>query len=344
MFCDKTRYFCYMVKCRLKLTGFGAYRPERIQNSSELDKIFNQPEGFTLSRFGIKERPIASNHETSSYMATKACEEALDSARWHPKDIDLIIGGCGVMEQPIPSTSVLVQFGLGLERSGIECFDVNMTCLSFLKGLETAAMAINSQKAKRILLFSADIASAGLDYESPHASAIFGDGAAAVCIEAHEDENGPAVLSSVFKTYSSGKDTAHIKSGGTRVRVFDDVETFKEGAKFFMDPIGIFRAAGRILPVILRNTLEEAGLDLSEIDNFICHQASAPALEHMRNTIVDRPERVVDIFENTGNQIAASLPNALYAAHKAGRLTPNSHALLLGTSAGISIGSMVLRL
>lgn len=333
-----------MIKSKLKLTGFGRYRPEYSQDSTELDIIFKEPLGHTYNKFAIKSRPIASPKETSSFMAIKACEEALSGANWQPNDIDLIIGGCGVMEQPIPSTSVLVQSGLGMERSGIECFDVNMTCLSFLKGLEVAAMAINSGKAKRILLFSADIASAGLDYDSPHASAIFGDGAAAVCIEGHEDENGPALLSSVFKTYSIGKDTAHIKSGGTRIRVQDDLEVFKAGAKFFMDPVGIFRAASRVLPLILRDTLDFAGVEMNNIDNFICHQASAPALEHMRNTIKTRPERVIDIFEDTGNQIAASLPNALYAAHKMGRLTPNSHALLLGTSAGISIGAMVLKI
>lgn len=333
-----------MIKCKLRLAGFGHYRPKFSQASNELDKVFNQDEGFTFERFGIKERPIASAHETSSFMAIEASKEALENAEWNAKDLDLIIGGCGVMEQPIPSTSVFVQYGLGLERSGIECFDVNMTCLSFLKGLEIAAMAINSKKAKRVLLFASDIASAGLNYENPQSSAIFGDGAGAICIEAHDDDNGPALLSSVFKTFSSGKDTAHIKSGGTRVRINDDLEKFKEGAKFHMDPIGIFRAAGRVLPLILRDTLDFAGLEIASIDNFICHQASAPALEHMRNTVIDRPERVIDIFENTGNQIASSLPNALYAAHKIGRLTPGSHALLLGTSAGISIGAMVLRL
>lgn len=327
---------------KVKISGYGRYRPKYMQNSEELDVFFGQEKGFTFEKFGIVERPIANREETTSFMAAQASIEALEQAKI--KIPDAIFGACGVMEQPIPSTAVFVQKALGLEKSGIQCLDINMTCLSFMAAFETAAMMIAMGRIKTALIFSSDIASAGLNYKNPEVSAIFGDGAAAIVIEGHDDENGPALLATNFKTYSSGIDTAHLRAGGTKIRIDDGYDALKEGAKFHMDPVGIFRAAGRYIPRILNDILEDAKIKIDDIDNFICHQASAPALEYLRHIVKNNDDRIIDIFPHYGNQIAASLPNALYEAAKTGRLKPNSHALFLGTSAGVSIGAMVLRL
>lgn len=321
--------------------GFGRYLPATRTSSHDLDRVYGQPDGWTEGRFGIASRHTASRDETSSVMAAKACREALAEAGWEPKVLDVIIGACGVMEQPIPSTSVLVQHELGLQKSGIPCFDINMTCLSFLAALDQVSLAMKAGRYRRALVFSSDIASAGLNYSRPEMSAIFGDGAAALCVEVADD--GPAILSARFTTLSSGKDLAHLRAGGTRVRVKDGFEALSQAAQFHMDAFGIFKAAGRYLPRVIAETVEAAGLVLDDIETIICHQASAPALEYVRHLIKVRPERIVDVFSEQGNQIAASLPSALYTAYHRGRLSKGSHALLLGTSAGISMGAMVMR-
>lgn len=326
----------------LAVRGTGAYAPARRQPSSELDNLFGQPDGWTAQKFGISERGIASRAETSSIMAARACRDALAEAGWDGAEVDVIVGACGVMEQPIPGTSVLVQAELGLEKSGIPCFDVNMTCLSFLSALDLVSLGFKAGRWRRALVFSSDIASAGLDFRHPEMSAIFGDGAAAACVEAGEDD-GPAVLASRFMTLGSGRELAHLKSGGTRIRIADGFDALSEGARFHMDPFGIFKAAGRPLGRMIGEVLAGAGLTLDRIDAVIAHQASQPGLEYLRHTLGERPERVADIFATTGNQIAASLPSALHAARRQGRFRPGGHALLLGTSAGVSLGAMVLR-
>jgi 3-oxoacyl-[acyl-carrier-protein] synthase-3 len=325
------------------IKGCGRYRPRTEQPSAALDPLFGQVEGWTQQQFGIDVRAIAQRDETTSWMAARACEAALAEAGWDAGDIDLLVGACAVMEQPIPGTSVLVQYELGLAKSGIHSFDVNMTCLSFISALDLVSLMMRTGRSKRALIFSSDIASAGLDYSRPKVSAIFGDGAAAICLEAHDDPAGPAVLSALFRTFSSGKDTAYLRSGGTSVRITDGFDALRDGALFHMDPFAIFKCAGRHLPGLLQGVTEAAGTSLDAIDAFICHQASAPALEHLRHLLGDRPERVVDIFADHGNQIAASLPNALHAARRQGLWQPGGQALLLGTSAGISLGAMVLR-
>lgn len=328
---------------KFKIVGYGQYLPKHIQNSEELDIIYNQPQGWTLENFNIKTRHIANREETSSFMASEACKDALSQSNWGQGDFDVIIGACGVMEQPIPNVSAMVQKKLGLEKSGIYCFDVNMTCLSFLSALDIAAKGIALGQYRRALVFSSDIASAGLDYDTPKSSAIFGDGAAAICIEACSKEENSGLLASRFRTYSSGIDTAHLRSGGTNIRIDDGFEALKLGAKFHMNSSGILRAVGKYLGSFTKDILMDANIEASDLDLIICHQASAQGLEYFRHILKGKSDKIIDVFAQYGNQIAASIPNSLYYAYKKQRIKPGDTILLIGTSAGISIGGMVIK-
>ncbi len=325
------------------LAGFGAYAPRERRPSEALDAIYGQSPGWTEAQFGIAVRGVAAPDETTSMMGTEAARRALAMAGWGPGEFDVLIGACGVMEQPIPGTSVLIQQAMGLGQSGIWAFDVNQTCLSFVTALDVAAMGFATGRFRRALIVSSDIASCGLDWDTPASSAIFGDGAAAVCVEAGEDREGPGLLSRGFETYGDGKDLAAIRSGGTRMRLEAGFEAFAEGARFRMDPFGIFKAASRTLPALLDRVLGEAGLTRETVDVIVGHQASAPALEHARRLMGGDPDRLIDIFATRGNQIAASLPTVLVEAQATGRLGPGKTVLLVGTAAGISLAAMVLR-
>jgi len=326
------------------IAGSGAYLPRDRVPSTALDQRFGQTEGWTETQFGIVSRGVAAPDETTSFMAAAAARAALADAGWTTADIDVLVGACGVMEQPIPGVSILVQERLGLGRSGVWAFDVNQTCLSFLTALDVVAMGMATGRFRRALIVSSDIASAGLDWSQPASSAIFGDGAAAVCVEAAGDPDGPALLSRGFESYGEGKDLAVLRSGGTRLRLEDGLEALTAGARFEMDAFGIFKAAARRLPVLVDRVLREAGLTRETVDLVLCHQASRPGVEHIRRLMGGDPERVIDIFGDHGNQIAASLPTVLARARESGRATPGATALLLGTAAGISAAAAVLRL
>jgi 3-oxoacyl-[acyl-carrier-protein] synthase III len=330
-----------------RIVGYGRYQPRQTRTSAELDIAFGQPAGWTEDKFGIARRGVAAPDETSSMMGAAAARDALAMAGWAQGEFDVLIGACGVMEQPIPGTSVLIQNALGLGKSGIWAFDVNQTCLSFLTALDVAAMGIETGRFKRALIVSSDIASAGLDMKDPQTASIFGDGAAAICIEktgnAPNSDGAPGLLSRRFETYGDGKDLATLRSGGTRIRIAEGIEALTEGSYFRMDAFGIFKAAAKSLPRIIDQVLGEAGLTRETVDLVICHQASHPGLEHVRRLMGGNPERVVDRFDVQGNQIAASLPSVLVDAHATGRIRPGTSILLLGTAAGISAAAMVLR-
>ncbi|MGZ9100357.1 MAG: 3-oxoacyl-[acyl-carrier-protein] synthase III C-terminal domain-containing protein, partial [Brevundimonas sp.] len=302
------------------LAGLGAYAPRDIRSSEALDAVFGQPPGWTAAQFGIAARGVAAPDETTSMMGAEAARRALAAAGWADGEFDVLIGACAVMEQPIPGASVLIQDALGLGRSGIWAFDVNQTCLSFVTALDVAAMGFETGRFRRALVVSSDIASAGLDWATPAAAAIFGDGAAAVCLEAGTDPDGPGLLARGFETYGEGKHLATLRSGGTRIRVEHGIEALTAGARFHMDAFGIFKAAARALPALIDRVLGEAGLTRETVDVIVGHQASAPGIEHVRRLMGGDPERVIDIFASHGNQIAASLPTVLVEARARGLL------------------------
>ena len=245
------------------------------------------------------------------------------------------------MEQPIPGCACLIQRRLGLGASGIAAFDVNATCLSFLVGLDVATLGLSAGRWRRALVVSADIASAALDEADPEASVIFGDGAAAFALEACD---GPsALLGYRLETYGDDADLCRLEAGGTRLRPRDDLPAFLDGAVFRMDGPGVFRATASRFRSFLDRLLSDAGVREDEIDVVTPHQASAAALAYLRRAAPVLNERVVDIFADHGNQIAASLPSALHAAIASGRLTRGGVALLLGTAAGVSLGGAVVR-
>ena len=272
-------------------------------------------------------------------MAAQAARMALDNAGLDARDLDLILGGCGVMEQAIPSTATLVQARLGLGDSGIPAYDVNATCLSFVQALDLAAMKIRCGQARHVLVFSADIASVGLDWAEPDTAAIFGDGAAAVVLGA--DGDGP--LAARFETYGAARDACVLEGGGTRITAAVDPEAAIRASYFRMDGQAAFRAAARHLPRFLKRLLGDAGASLSDLACIVPHQASGLALEHGLARLGLPVQRVIKTFSRYGNQIAASIPTALHTAVEEGRIQRGDLVLLLGTSAGVSIGGMVVR-
>lgn len=321
----------------LSIRGTGSYLPTRIVTSDDIDQRLGWAAGTCLGTYGIVQRHIADRDETTSAMAAEAALRAMEMAGLAPRDLDLIIGACGVTEQAVPSTAVLVQRRLGLERCGTPAWDVNATCLGFIQGLGVAALHIQAGLAQRVLVFSSDIASVGLDWNDPDTAVIFGDGAGAVVVEAGEG----ALLSSGFETWSEAHDACVLEAGGTRVNAERGILAGQD--RLQMDGQRVHRVASRQLPRFLRRLLIRSGIGLDRLDCVIPHQASAATIQHAIHNLLLGAERVINIFPHTGNQIAASIPTALDHAVRGGRLKHGDHALLIGTSAGVSLGGAVLR-
>lgn len=328
----------------LKILGTGEYLPSLTVTSAALDARFGKPAGWTRRHSGIDCRHFATAEETTSTMAARAAARALDAAGIEATDLDCIVAACSVGEQPIPCTGALIQRAMGLGGSGIPAFDVNATCLSLLVAIDLMAMAIASGRHRRVLVVSSEIASAGLPWDEPATAMLFGDGAVAMVLGAANPDDDAALLGAHFETYGDGAEFCGIRSGGTRVRLADDAEIFARGSTFRMDGPSTYRMAAKRMPAFLDALMARAGVAIDDLAAIVPHQASDKALDHLQRALRLRPDALVRVLPERGNQMAASVGVALHAARSSGRVKDGDLVALVGSGAGLAFGGVVLRL
>ena len=325
---------------KLSLSGVGKYLPKKVILAQDIyDRLGKKDE---KNKLNISHRYFANVDETTSFMATEAAQEALRDANLAVEELDCIIGACGVMEQSIPGTSVLVQTRLGLENSGITTFDINTTCLSFLSALDIASYMIEASRFKNVLIFSSDIPSLGLDWNNAENCVIFGDGAAAAIFSKASNNKEIKIISSHMETYSKGSDYCRVRAGGTLLHPTQFKGDLLEHALFEMNGKMAYKLTAEIIQDFIRKLFSKTDLQLSDIDLVIPHQASSLALHHLRKELHIPQEKLIDIFSTHGNQVAASIPTALYEAVNLGKIKRGDKILMIGTGAGIALGGIIL--
>ncbi len=329
--------------CRpLRVLGSGVAAAIDTLPSSAIDARLGLPIGSVEKRSGVLARRVEARRSAAE-LGADAARAALSNAGLELSQIDAVVAASATMDQAMPCNAALIHRELGLSERGIPAFDVGASCLGFLVAIDTATALIAAGRYRRMLVVAADIASCGLDWDHLESSAIFGDGAAAVIVEASEGAHGGGLLAAAFATYSEGANYCEIRAGGSRYHPSRISEPFTPLTTFRMDGQAVFRLAARHLGGFIDGLLAQAGLTLAEIDVVVPHQASRHGLDFLRRLLRVPRERVVDIFATHGNQVAASLPSALHHAITTGRLQPGATALLIGTGAGVSFGGLVLR-
>ncbi|PTM59854.1 beta-ketoacyl-ACP synthase III [Desmospora activa] len=324
----------------IQIITTGKYLPERVVTSAMLDKNLGLPQGWSYKASSVRTRHYVTS-ETASEMGALAAEKALSQAGLTIQDIDCLIAVSGTMEQAIPCNAALLHRRLIPDGNHpIPAFDINATCLSFLTGLDLASHAIHAGQYRRVLLISSEIASIGLNWDQQKSCVLFGDGAAAVVVQATPLGHSSRILATHMQTYSQGADYTQIRGGGTKhhPRTNPPPGYFL----FDMDGKGVYRLVSRYLPAFVEQLLNRADVDIADLDLVIPHQASGMAMELLRKKLGIPGEKYMSILENHGNVIAASLPMALHEAIQQGRLQRGSRVMILGTSAGTSLGGVVL--
>lgn len=327
----------------LWIRGTGHVVPAQALTSAALDRQLNLPPGRVEAVGGVRSRYVAAPGESAASLAAQAAHRALAAAGLTLADVDCLVATSATMDQGMPCNAALVHAELGLSQRAIPAFDINASCLGFLAALDSLSWMLAGGRYRCLLLVAADLASCGLDWSQLEASAIFGDGAAAVVLSPAANEPGsPRLLASRLRTYSEGVHWCEIAAGGSRYHPSRIDQPFAPLTHFRMDGRKIFRLAARHLPALVDELLVEAGLTLADIDWIVPHQASHLALSHISQQLGFAPGRVVDIFADHGNQVAASLPTALDLAIRDGRIQRGQRLLLLGTGAGLSLGGAVV--
>ena len=318
---------------RFQIDSVGFHAPPRVQTAAELAPLIGVDEGWIVQRTRVRERRIC--EEPSERMGARAAREALGDG----PPPDLIVNASLTPTQLIPDTSVFIQRELGM--SGIPSFSIHATCLSFLVGLHTVGALLEAGAYERILLVSAEQSSVSRDLSHPESAALFGDGAAATVVVPTPEGGSGELLAYRMTTLPEHAHLAEFQGAGTRHHP-NDPGTLQGHNLFRMKGPAIYKRAVLSVARQLKQTLADAGLQPQEIDWVVPHQASGPALATIPR-FGFRQDRVVDIVESYGNCIAASIPMALYTLVQSGRLERGQTVLMLGTGAGLSVASAILR-
>jgi 3-oxoacyl-[acyl-carrier-protein] synthase-3 len=297
--------------------------------------------GWTAQHTGVLTR-YHSEEARSAVLGAQVARDAVARAGLELSDIGLILSGSGTMQQPIPCNAALIAAELGGEVAGVPAFDVNSTCLGFLTALDVASRMLHPERCRHALIVTCELGARGLNPNQKESFGLMGDGAAAAVVS-YDESGASLLLASRMETYAEGGAYVSIEGGGTRLPAWSMTPENEPQYRFRMDGRRLVQFALNYAPAFLDRLLGEAGIRMDEVAVVVPHQASMPALHLLRRKLGIPAERFVVTVDRVGNTIASSLPIALHAAIADGRLARGQVALVVGTSAGFSIGGVALR-
>jgi 3-oxoacyl-[acyl-carrier-protein] synthase-3 len=324
--------------CRAAITGWGLYRPAQVLSNHDLEKLVDTNDAWIHTRTGIRERRIAGPGETTSSMATIAARQALQKAELSPLDVDLIICATTTPDQLIPATACLIQHNLGAEHAA--AFDLNTACTGFLYALATGSQFIQAGGAKRVLVVAGETLSRFINWEDRTTCILFGDGAAAVVLEATTQDNG--VLSTVLGSRGDVEHMLTIEAGGSARPA--SAETVAEKAHCIrMRGNEVFKLAVRSMAHSAQEALAKAGLTTRDIRTVIPHQANQRILTATQGALGLTDAQTYTNIERYGNTGAASIPIALGEFLQGNTIDVGEHLLMVAFGGGLTWGAAVVR-
>ena len=305
-----------------RIAGTGSYLPEKVVTNQDLEKMMETSDEWIRERTGIKRRHLAADGETTSDLALAAAYRALDMAGITVEDIDLIVIGTTTPDKVFPGTACIVQRRMGIRGCG--AFDIQAACSGFIYGLDMADRYIRTNAAQNVLVIGAETLSRITNWKDRTTAVLFGDGAGAVVLQATDE---PGIISTHIHADGQYEDLLQVPQGVSNG--YDAVRA--EEAYIQMNGNAVFRRAVATLDSIARETLDRNGIDKHDLDWFVPHQANlriisaaAKKLEH-------------------ANTSAASIPLALDAAVRDGRIKRGELLLFEAFGAGFTWGSALLR-
>lgn len=320
---------------RSVVMGCGSYLPERRVTNDDLAKMVDTTDEWIVERTGIHERHIAAEGELTSHLALKAARAAIADAKIDAQEIDMIVLATTTADNTFPATAVTVQAELGLHHGA--AFDVQAVCSGFVYALSIADTFIRCGQAKTVLVIGAETFSRLLDWTDRTTCVLFGDGAGAVVLRVAEGEGTTAdrgILTSHLHSDGRYKEKLYVDGGPSSTGTVGHVR---------MEGREVFRHAVINISDTINEALAATGLKAADIDWFVPHQANKRILDGTAKRIGLPPEKVVITVGQHGNTSAASVPLALDAAVRDGRIKRGDLVLLEAMGGGFTWGSVLLR-
>ncbi|MFI0463716.1 MULTISPECIES: beta-ketoacyl-ACP synthase III [Saccharopolyspora] len=307
-----------------RLLGFGSTQGNRIVTNDDLAKIVDTNDEWIRQRVGIIHRRLGDDDQTVVSMAVEAGAKAIANAGLAPSDVDQVIVATCTMQGGIPNAAAQVADQIGIKAKS--AYDLNAACAGFVYALSTASDAVRSGSARNVLVIGSERFQEWLDWEDRANCIIFADGAgAAVVGPAEEPELGPGVLGSAGDLV----DTIYLR---------DAKYIYQEGQS-------VFRWATTQIAPVAAQAVEAAGLQLSDVDVLVPHQANLRIVEAIAKKLKTQGARddlvVARDIVYSGNTSSASIPLAIDHMRAAGEIPSGAVMLLVGFGAGLSYAAQV---
>lgn len=327
-----------MTMPRAYIAGCGSYLPKRAVSNEELAEMVDTSDEWIVTRTGIRQRHIAADDEMTSDLAYNAAVAAIEHSNTEVSEIDIVIVATTTPDNTFPATAVKVQSRLGMPNGA--AFDLQAVCSGFIYGLSVANSMIRSGQARCILLIGAETFSRLLDWEDRSTCVLFGDGAGAVVIKADPDDsdasgaNARGILSTHIHSAGEYNDLLYVDGGPSSTGTVGHVR---------MEGREVFRHAVVNLAEVVDEALDANGLERSDIDWLVPHQANKRILDSTAKKLGLDESRVVVTVDRHANTSAASIPLALDEAVRDGRIKSGQLLLLEAMGGGLTWGAGLVR-
>jgi 3-oxoacyl-[acyl-carrier-protein] synthase-3 len=314
-----------------RMTGWGKYVPERVLTNFDLEKMVDTSDEWIRTRTGIRERHICAPGETCCSMSVAAAQRALEVAKLPAAKVELIIVATSTPDYLVPSVASMVQDRLG--ATDVPAFSLQAGCTGWTVALVTACQFIQTGAYRNALVIGTEHLSFGVDWTDRNTCVLFGDGSAAVVLEASDQPTG--LLSFEMGSDGSEYDAIFVPGcGGVHPashEVIDQRQTYLR-----MDGRRVFKFASRVLADSVARVVSASGLTMNDVALILPHQANDRILELARRRLGVPPEKMMVNIDRYGNTSAASVPLALVDALEEGRLKPGDRVVFVGFGAGLT--------
>ncbi len=312
------------------ILGTGAALPTNRVSNDDLAQRVETSDEWIVARTGIRFRHIAGEGETTATLAADAARQALDAAGIEAASIDLIVLATATPDQTFPASATKVQALLGID----DCvaFDVAAVCSGFLYALSVADAMIRAGNARRAIVIGAETMSRILDWEDRTTCVLFGDGAGAVVLEGQESASG--ILATKLHADGRHNELLYVDGGPS---------TTGTVGKIRMKGSEVFRHAVGNLASVMGEVLAAADLTPGDVDWVVPHQANARILDATARKLGLSPDQIVVTVDQHANTSAASVPLALDAAVRDGRIKRGQLLVLEAMGGGFTWGAAAIR-
>lgn len=315
---------------RSAILGTGSALPRRRVSNDELAQTVDTSDEWIVERTGIRFRHIAEPDETTATLGTEAGSKALADAGIEASDVDLIVLATSTPDQTFPASATKIQTALGID----DCvaFDVQAVCSGFLYALTIADNMLRGGAAQTALVIGSETFSRILDWEDRGTCVLFGDGAGAVVLGVEEGERG--ILATRLHADGRHNQLLYVDGGPS---------TTGTVGKLRMKGREVFRHAVVKLADVMTETLAAAGLEASDVDWVVPHQANRRILDATAKKLSLSPDKVIITVDQHANTSAASVPLALDTAVRDGRIERGDLLVLEAMGGGFTWGASVIR-